>query len=278
MFYGASSTLPSAICLSVVWAALICARPNTRSSSGRASSLSRSWMPTHSRGSTGASDPGLFYYRPNTGHLGLNSQSRSKSLHERNRLFSSTMRKCPSGWDTHCILKLVHEGEIARRYISLIALLAHPAPSRVTISGHPSVDMFVAQLAVLVTPARRNQPSSRADRQSLVGRRIVSTLAPTFSCWLQFRPYLYLSTPYDGYILRFVVFGDCVRSLKLLFFPSPVWVKHHPDIKTLPIGTEISQLQSDYSWFLFFLTSQNRGPCFFIEELQHGAEVSALAE
>src|SRR5450432_3355906 len=49
-------------------------------------------------------------------------------------------------------------------------------------------------------------------------------------------------------------------------------------MKTPPVGTEISQLQSDHSWFLFFLTSQNRIPCFFVEGLQHGAEASALAE
>src|SRR5580698_5429660 len=194
------------------------------------------------------------------------------------RTVTSTTRRCSCASDTFSVSKLVHEGEIARHYISLIALLAHPALSGVTIPEHPSVDMLVAQLAVLVAPARRNQPSPRANRQALVGRGIVSTLPPTFSCWFQFRPYPDLAIAYDGYILSFVIFGDSVRSLKLLSFPSPVWVKHHPDIESLPVGTEISQLQSDYSWFFFFLTSQNRGPRFFIEGLQHGAEVSALAE
>ena len=94
--------------------------------------------------------------------------------------------------------------------------------SRVTISEHPSVDMLVAQLAVVVTPPRMNQPSTRADRQVLVDRRIMSTLPPTFSYWFQFRPYPYLATSYDGYILSFVIFGDSVRSLKLLSFPSPL--------------------------------------------------------
>jgi hypothetical protein len=49
-------------------------------------------------------------------------------------------------------LKLVHESEIALRHITLIAVLAHPALSRVTISEHPSVDMLFAQFAVFVTP------------------------------------------------------------------------------------------------------------------------------
>src|ERR1035441_2510029 len=72
MSYGASSTLPSATCFSVVWAALICARPSTRSSSGRASSSCRSWMPTPSHGSTGACDP-AFLLPPDTGHLAVKS-------------------------------------------------------------------------------------------------------------------------------------------------------------------------------------------------------------
>jgi hypothetical protein len=46
--------------------------------------------------------------------------------------------------------------------------------------------------------------------------------APTFSCWFQLRPYPYLATSYDRYIFSFVIFGDSVRSLKLLSFPSPV--------------------------------------------------------
>jgi hypothetical protein len=58
------------------------------------------------------------------------------------------------------VLKLVHESEIAPRYISLIAFLAHPALSRVTISEHPGVNLLVAQLAVFVTPSLRNQPST----------------------------------------------------------------------------------------------------------------------
>jgi hypothetical protein len=45
---------------------------------------------------------------------------------------------------TSCVLKLVHEGKIVWRYVSLIALLAHPAFSRITIPEHPSVDMLVA--------------------------------------------------------------------------------------------------------------------------------------
>ena len=42
------------------------------------------------------------------------------------------------------VLNLVHEGKIVWRYVSLIALLAHPAFSRITIPEHPSVDMLVA--------------------------------------------------------------------------------------------------------------------------------------
>jgi hypothetical protein len=49
------------------------------------------------------------------------------------------------------VLKLVHEGEIASHYVSLIALNAHPTFSRIAISEHPSVDMSPAQFAVLVT-------------------------------------------------------------------------------------------------------------------------------
>src|SRR5579863_1888524 len=104
------------------------------------------------------------------------------------------------------------------------------------------------------------------------------TLPPAYSYWFQFRPDLYLATSHDGYILSFVIFGNGIDSVKLLSFPSPVWVKHHPNIDRIPVRTEISQLQSDYSWFLFFLTDENRSLCFLIEGLQHGAEVSALPE
>jgi hypothetical protein len=179
---------------------------------------------------------------------------------------------------TCTVLKLVHEGEIARRYISLIALLAHPTFSRITIPEHPSVDMLVAQLAVLVTPARRNQPSSGADRQALVGRRIMSTLPPTFSRWFQFRPYPYLATSYDGYILSFVIFGDTVRSLKLLSFPSPVWVKHHPYVEPLPVRAQISKRLSHNVWFVCCLKCQNRSVCFVVARLHGRANVSAIPE
>jgi len=47
-------------------------------------------------------------------------------------------------WDTSRVLKLVHEGKIVWRYVSLIALLAHPAFCRIAIPEHPSVDMLVA--------------------------------------------------------------------------------------------------------------------------------------
>jgi hypothetical protein len=50
------------------------------------------------------------------------------------------------------MLKLVHEGEIAAHYISLIARHAHPAFSWVTVSERPRVDVGFAQLAVLVIP------------------------------------------------------------------------------------------------------------------------------
>jgi hypothetical protein len=42
------------------------------------------------------------------------------------------------------VLEFVHEGEIVLRHITLIALLADPALSPVTISEHPSVDMLFA--------------------------------------------------------------------------------------------------------------------------------------
>ncbi len=101
-------------------------------------------------------------------------------------LGTGTLTTCGGSWCNRLffvispVLKLVHEGEIASYYVSLIALNADPTFSRVAISERPSVDMSPAQFAVLVTPARRNQPSPRADRQSLVGRRIVSTLTPRY--------------------------------------------------------------------------------------------------
>jgi hypothetical protein len=42
------------------------------------------------------------------------------------------------------VSKVIHEGEIAPRYIPPMATLAHPAVSRITISKHPSLDMLVA--------------------------------------------------------------------------------------------------------------------------------------
>jgi len=54
------------------------------------------------------------------------------------------------------VSKLVYEGKIAPRYIPLIALLAHPALSRVTISEDPRVDMPVAELAFFETPCPKD--------------------------------------------------------------------------------------------------------------------------
>ena len=105
--------------------------------------------------------------------------------------------------------------------------------------------MSPAQFAVLVTPAQRNHPIPGADRQRLVGRRIVSTLTTTYSCWLQFRPDPYLATTDNGYILGFIVFSDRVNSLKLPFFPTPVWVKNHPHVKPLPVRAQISKRLSN---------------------------------
>ena len=65
--------------------------------------------------------------------------------------------------------------------------------------------MCPAQFAVLVTPARGNHPSPRADRQSLVARRIVSTLTTIYACWFEFCPDPYLATSDNGYILGFIV-------------------------------------------------------------------------
>src|SRR5580693_8134007 len=120
------------------------------------------------------------------------------------------------------ILKFIHEGEIASHYVSLIALNAHPTFSRIAIAERSSVDMSPAQFAVLVTPARWDYPSPRADRQSLVGRRIVSALTAASSCWFHFCPDPYFATSDNGYVLGFVVFGNRISSLKLLLFPAPV--------------------------------------------------------
>src|SRR5271169_965661 len=116
------------------------------------------------------------------------------------RRIAGRARIIPSRWrrgERRPGLKLVHEGKIAPLYISLIALLAHPASPRVTISEHPRVDMRLAEFAVLVTPPGRKQSSPRADRQSLVRRRIVSALTPTYTGWFQFCPDPYLAIPYD---------------------------------------------------------------------------------
>src|SRR5271155_3315725 len=110
--------------------------------------------------------------------------------------------------------------------------------------------MLVAQFAVLMTPARRNHPSSRADRQSLIGRWIVPTLTPTYSCWFQFCPDSYLATSDNGYVLGFIIFCNRVDSLKLLFLPAPVWVKDHPYVEPLPVRAQISKRASDNVWFV----------------------------
>src|SRR5205807_6832552 len=112
----------------------------------------------------------------------------------------------------------------------------------------------------------------------LVGRRIMSALPRIYCCGFQLRPDPYLATSHDRYILSFVIFGDSIGSLKFLPLPSPLWVTHHPDMKRLPVGTQVSQRQSNHSWFLFFLTGEDRRICLLIEGLQHGTEASTLAE
>src|SRR5580658_9317721 len=107
---------------------------------------------------------------------------------------------------------------------------------------------------MLVTPDRGNEPRSRADRQALVRRRIMSTLPGSFSSWFQFRPHPYLATAYDGCILGLVIFGDGIRSAKLHSFPSPVRVKHHPHVIPLPAGAQISEPLSRCNvWFSLYL-------------------------
>jgi hypothetical protein len=55
------------------------------------------------------------------------------------------------------MLELVHEGEVAPHYISLIALLAHPILFGVTVSELPHVNMSFAQTTVLMIPPGRDE-------------------------------------------------------------------------------------------------------------------------
>ena len=52
--------------------------------------------------------------------------------------------------------KLVHKGEISSRYVSLVALLAHPMLGRVAVSELASIDVVLAKVAMLVPPSLRN--------------------------------------------------------------------------------------------------------------------------
>ncbi len=96
-----------------------------------------------------------------------------------------------SKWST---LKLVHKGEVALHYISVVALLAHPTFSGVTVSELPRINMSFAQLAVLVAPPARNSSRLGFRRQSLIGGRIVPTLTSPSLHWFYFRPDSYLAS------------------------------------------------------------------------------------